>query len=134
MKGQYEGTPSGQDRPVVIVRFRNPHDQTIHIERRCIVDTGMSACGLPKSLLKQSLRLGLPVAGITEDADGKCTAREMWTACVELLHSESGTAEKRCGKLKVVALSEGAHPIVGRNVLNQFLVILDASNRICDIE
>lgn len=134
MKGQYESTPSGHDRPIVRARFRNPHDRTVYIDRRCIVDTGMSACGLPEQLIREELRLRLPVSGLTEDADGKCKAREMWIACVELLDFKSGTLEKICDKLRVVALSEGGHPVVGRNVLNQFLVTLDASNRICKFQ
>jgi len=133
MKGTYEDTDSGFPRPLLRARFRNPHNQTNSIERRCIVDTGMSACGLPEPLIKKQLRLKYPTRGLTEDADGEFTERREWMALIELLDFESRRLEKTCGKVKVVGLGDEAHPILGRNVLNQFVVTLNGPELVCEI-
>ena len=98
------------------------------------MDTGMSGCGLPKSIIRKQLKLKFPTRGLTEDADGKFKERQAWMVRVELLNFESGALEHGCGKLKVFTLGDEAHPIVGRNVLNQFVVTLNGPELMCEIK
>lgn len=136
MNGAYVDTDSGFPSPVLRARFRNPHSQTNSIERRCILDTGMSACGLPQSVIEKDLKLKYRTLGLTsytKNADGEITKRRAWMVLVELLDFESRRLEKTCGKVKVVGLADKAHPIVGRDVLNQFVVTLNGPELVCEI-
>lgn len=112
--------------PVVEVAFANPLTKQARTVF-CLLDTGADACHLPCSVID---KLG-PTKfepWETEVVGGSIVETRAHFLSVTFCGREMG-------ELEVVELPEGDdQPLLGRDVLNQFVVTLDGPNRICGIE
>lgn len=134
MEWEYERITGGKPHPIVECVFKNPHEPRRYSTgpRKCIVDTGSFACALHKKDI-QSLRLTFRRKFRVADLDGKVTDRFGWPVLVDLFDPKTGMTIG-CDPVHVLEIGKRGHPIVGRDVLNQFSVTLDGPNRTCRIE
>ena len=114
--------------PVAVVNVRHPaSSRKANRDVKCLLDSGADVSGMPIHLLN---RLGIGADIIPEvvwDYDDRPREQEFSWVTISL-------PGKKCGPIKVARLSKTAVPILGRDVLNQFVVTLDGPELVCEIK
>ncbi len=111
--------------PVVEVSFENPLTREVS-SVYCLLDTGAYACHLPGSVINSIGQTDYEPCEIEVVGGGIIGTRS---------HFLSVTfCGKDMGELEVVELPEGDdQPLLGRDVLNQFVVTLNGPELTCEI-
>ncbi|MBN2209675.1 MAG: hypothetical protein JW759_10325 [Candidatus Coatesbacteria bacterium] len=114
--------------PVAVVNVTHPASfKRANRDVKCLVDSGADVSGMPVDLLN---RLGVGASNIVEvvwDYDRRPREQEFSWVVISL-------CGKRCGPIKVIRLSETAVPVLGRDVLNQFVATLNGPEQVCEIK
>ena len=134
MEWEYQRTGRGNLRAVVDCVFKNPHEPMRYSigRKSCVVDTGSFTCALPRKEIR-SLRLAYKTKFRVTDLDGRVRYRFGWPVLVDLWDRRTGDT-RACGLVHVLELGEKGQSLVGRDVLNQFVVTLNGPGRTCRIE
>ena len=118
--------------PVAVAEVKNPdrrNPRKAQAPIKCLVDSGADRSAMPARFLK---RLGV-TSGWEEDI--KDFSGE--TKRIEASHIRISLCGRKCGLVAVVRLRNGSLGILGRDVLNDFKVVLDpqkAPKGRCEIE
>lgn len=112
---QYNHSRYSPAAPVVRVTVRNPADSTKQVTTDVLVDTGADITCIPKALIKV-------IGGEPASAYSVFGINEVSLGFVDsyFLEFEIASAKKL-----VEVLAIGDEPIVGRNLINEFIVELD---------
>jgi len=114
--------------PIALANVRHPSSFTrANRDVKCLVDSGADVSGMPVRLLN---RLGIAsdiIPETTYDYDSKPRQQEFSWVTISL-------CGKRFGPIKIARLSNTSMPILGRDVLNQFVVTLNGPELTCEVE
>ena len=113
--------------PVAVVNVRNPsQSRNANRDVKCLVDCGSDVTGIPIRLLKR-LGVTFEVTEKAQDYSGSWRDQQFSFVHVALCGIDSGP-------IKVARLKKGPIGILGRDVLNQFVVTLNGPELVCEIE
>ena len=110
--------------PVAEVKFRNPRNGKELPPVRCILDTGASSCFLPMFFIEELGATWWEEAEVEDYEDRVHDSKAHY-----LLVAFCG---RELGEMLVVEQSQG-DPIVGRDVLNRFVVKLNGPELVCEV-
>ena len=130
MRFDYHVEPSPGDefppKPVVPVQFTNPLTGESSVVY-CLLDTGADACHLPASIIRDFGETDFEPWGIRVVGGAEIDTR------AHVLNVN--LCGKQFAELDIVELPEGDdEPLLGRNVLNKFVVKLNGPDLVCEIQ
>lgn len=113
--------------PVALIEVSNPSNSTIRVEGiKAIVETGAGVTCIPESVIERLGPLNYTVIRVRSPLDGK-------NIISKKLHKVTIKFGEESHEVEVLSISRN-YALIGRDILNQHKIILDAPNEVWSIE
>lgn len=113
--------------PFALIEVSNPSNSTIRVEGiKAIVETGAGITSIPESIIEKLGALNYTVIRIRSPLDSKNTiSKKLYVVTIEF--------GEKSHEIQVLSISRN-YALIGRDILNQHRIILDAPNEVWSIE
>lgn len=126
MYSRYYSSDYDPAAPVIEIRIRKPSSTTSSTTLTAMVDSGADATMIPRKYLK-AVRAQYAGTRILRGVTGQPQQVDLFVVVVEIGHfSASG--------IRVVAIADDSTPLIGRDVLNQFIITLNGPAEVLELQ
>ena len=126
MQWSYDDRTRRHANPIAVVNVRHASRQrNANRDLKCLVDSGSDVSGIPSGLLRR-LDITYELTELVQDYYGNWQERQFSYVRVTLCGVE-------VGPIRVARLKDGRTGILGRDILNQFVVTLNGPELVCEI-
>jgi len=118
--------------PEARCRFKNLQYPSLNAIEMCVIDTGSTYCALPSTVVEQ-LQPALKRIVTIQDIRGRSAEETGYFVDAELF-DESSKERAPCGPILAIKFKATGPSILGRQLLNQFVMTLDGPMGKCRID
>jgi predicted aspartyl protease len=112
--------------PVALIEVSNPSNSTIRVKGiKAIVETGAGITSIPEYIIDNLGRSNYTLKRVRSSLDGKVISRKLYRVVIQI----GGKSHE----VEVLGIP-GDYGVIGRDILNQYKIILDAPNEVWSIE
>lgn len=113
--------------PVALIEVSNPSNSTIRVKDiKAIVETGAGITSIPESVIERLGALNYTVIRVRSPLDGKnIISKKLYKVTIKF--------GEESHEIQVLSISRN-YALIGRDILNQHRIILDAPNEVWSIE
>ena len=118
--------PVSNSSPVTRIEVSNPSNSTNRFrDIKAILDTGAGITSIPESIIEKLGALSYTVIRIRSPLENKTISKKLLLVKIEF--------DGKAHEVKVLGIPKD-YAVIGRDILNQYKIILDAPNKVWSIE
>lgn len=118
--------PRSSPSPIARIEVLNPNSSEKRVENvKAILDTGSGITSIPESIIEKLGALSYTVIRIRSPLENKTISKKLLLVKIEF--------DGKPHEVKVLGIPKD-YAVIGRDILNQYKIILDAPNQVWSIE